>query len=509
LGIEQEFFIIDRGFYYSRPDLIACGRTLLGAKPPKGQQMEDHYFGSVEKRILAFLQDAEWTLWRLGVPMKTRHNEVAPSQYEMAPIFEDISVACDHNMLTMEILRDLAAKHGFACLLHEKPFAGVNGSGKHNNWSISTDTGENLFDPGDTPAKNARFMAFLSALLRGVYLNGDLLRVGITTPGNDHRLGANEAPPAILSVFIGQELANVVEDIIDTGTTTSVHDAEIRKKSTGMQLGVNALPSLPKDTTDRNRTSAVAFTGNKFEFRAVGSSQNSARPGTMLNTVLADSINFLCEGIEKELKQGKSRQDAVHLVVSKTLKDYKGAIFNGNNYSDDWIKEAEKRKLWNLRTSPEAIQQLDSKKNVEIFKKTGVLSEKEVHAHKEILYEHYSKVMSIEGQCMYDMVQTSVIPPGISYQNIVAAVQGKTKTMDGYLSGISGLTSELISRNANLKKTMEEAERMDDLHKKATFYRGAVTDAMQKTRETADELETIVDNKLWAFPKYAEMLFMK
>jgi len=509
MGIEQEFFLIDRGFYYARPDLIACGRTVLGAKPPKGQELEDHYFGSVDKRVLAFLQEAEWTLWKLGVPMKTRHNEVAPSQYEMAPIFEDISVACDHNMLTMEILRDLSNKHGFACLLHEKPFAGVNGSGKHNNWSISTDTGENLFDPGDTPAKNARFMVFLSALLRAVHLNGDLMRVGITTPGNDHRLGANEAPPAILSVFIGHELAYVIEDIVNAQTSTSVHDTDISKKVTRMKLGVNALPSLPRDSTDRNRTSAVAFTGNKFEFRAVGSSQNSARPGTMLNTVLADSINYLCDEIEKEIKQGKSRQDAVEKVVQKTLAEYKGAIFNGNNYSDEWVKEAEKRKLWNLRTSPEAIQQLDSKKNVEIFKSTGVLSEKEVHAHKDILYEIYCKAMSIEAQCLHSMSATSVLPAGIAYQNTVSDIPSRSKSMDGYYGNISSLTSELISRNDVLKKRIEEAERESDMHKKATFYRTEVTQAMQKTREVCDELEAVVDNKLWPFPKYSEMLFMK
>jgi glutamine synthetase len=410
----------------------------------------------------------------------------------------------------MEILRDLAPKHGLAVLLHEKPFAGVNGSGKHNNWSIATDTGENLFDPGDTPAKNARFIIFLAALLRAVHLNGDLLRIGVTVPGNDHRLGANEAPPAIVSVFIGQELANAVEEISSATSTTTVHGADISKKKGKMKLGVNVLPVLPRDASDRNRTSPVAFTGNKFEFRAVGSSQNSARSGTMLNTILADSINHISDDLEKEFKKGGSKEDAIQQVVQRYLSQYKGAIFNGNGYSADWIKEAERRKLFNLRTAPEAIQQLDSKKNVDIFTSTGVLSEIELHAHKEILYENYCKAIAIEAQCLHSMASTSVLPAALQYQSSVAGITGKGKAFESYHQNISSVSGELIARTEALKKTMEEAERLEgDLHQKATFYRTEVFQSMQKTREVCDELENVVDNKLWPFPKYSEMLFMK
>jgi len=513
LGVEQEFFLIDRGFFYLRPDLLACGRSLLGTRPPKGQELEDHYFGALDRRVLAFLQEAEWVLWKLGVPMKTRHNEVAPSQYEMAPIFEDISVACDHNMLAMEVIREVAVKHGMACLLHEKPFAGVNGSGKHNNWSISTNTGENLCDPGNTPAKNARFMVFLSALLRAVKVHGDLLRIGVTTPGNDHRLGANEAPPAIMAVFSGHEIARVIEDIVSPEHPSSVHDADISKKKDKMKLGVNALPSLPKDATDRNRTSPVAFTGNKFEFRAVGSSQNSARPGMMMNAIVTDSVNYVADHIEAQLKEGKSRQEAVHNVVSQVLKENYGAVYNGNNYSDEWVKEAAKRGLWNLRTTPEAIQQLASQKNVDLFKKTGILSEKEVHAHQDILYESYCKALNVEAQCLLDMASTGVLPAALQYQHSVSNVASNVKTQpfEGYFSTITGCSGELIKRIGTLKKRIAESEsfKENQLHEKATFMRGPLTDAMGKTREICDELETLIDNKVWPFPKYSEMLFMK
>jgi len=513
LGIEQEFFLIDRGFYYARPDLISCGRTLLGAKPPKGQELEDHYFGSVDRRVLAFVQEAEWTLWKLGVPMKTRHNEVAPSQYEMAPIFEDVAVASDHNMLSMEILRELAVNHGFACLLHEKPFAGINGSGKHNNWSMSTNTGENLTDPGDTPAKNARFMVILTAILRAIHKNGDLLRLSVTVPGNDHRLGSNEAPPAIMSVFIGQQLEKVLQDIISSPPDSESVVVEISKGSQRMKLGVNALPSLPRDTTDRNRTSPVAFTGNKFEFRAVGSSQNSARPGTMMNTIVAESLNYISNELENEMKNGKSRENAIQSVVQKTLKESQVGYFNGNGYSEDWIKEASKRGLFNLRTAPEAIQQLDSQKNLKVLTSMKVLSEREISATKEVLYENYCKALNVEAQCLSTMISTGVLPAALTYQNTVGSVTSfsGSKDLKGYSMSLNSLTSELISRTQRLKEKLTEVEKFDEhhLHERASFFRGEVTDAMNKTREISDELEGIVDNRLWPFPKYSEMLFMK
>jgi len=510
-GIEQEFFLVDRDFYMSRPDLVACGRTLQGARPPKGQEMEDHYFGSLDKRVLAFLQDCEWNLWRLGIPMTTRHYEVAPGQYEMAPIFEQTTVAVDHNMVMMEVMREIAQEHEFACLLHEKPFAGVNGSGKHNNFSISTNTGKNLTDPGQTPEDNARFMLIVAALTRALYVHGDVLRVGVASTGNDHRLGANEAPPAIVSMFVGDKLGKVVEDI--ASDAAGFDSAGAASGKSRMELGVNSLPALPRDASDRNRTSTFAFTGNKFEFRAVGSSQNCARPMMILNTIVAESINYVCDLLEKELSD-KPRYRAIQSVVSKVLKDHKGAIFNGNGYSDEWKKEAVARGLWNLPSSPEAFAQLGSDKNKKLFSSLGVLTEEEVVSHQHVLYETYIKALNVEAQCLMNMAKTYILPAALEYKSKIFNVMHGTTSgaQEGYYNRFNGLINELIGSTDSLQNTLEQSEKFgeENLHEKASFfYKEVVFGQMKKLREVCDELEKLVDNKIWPLPKYSEMLFLK
>jgi len=515
-GVEQEFFLIDRDFYISRPDLVACGRTLQGAKPPKGQEMEDHYFGNLDKRVLAFLQDAEYTLWRLGIPMNTRHYEVAPAQYEMAPIFESLPVACDHNMLMMEILREVAKEHEFACLLHEKPFAGVNGSGKHNNYSISTLThsgaqGKNLTDPGNTPEDNAKFMIMVSALVRALNLHGDVLRVGIATTGNDHRLGANEAPPAIISMFLGDQLSKVVDDIVSDATQINASNFTSKSK---MVLGVNSLPDLPRDSSDRNRTSSFAFTGNKFEFRAVGASQSCAKPMLMLNTIVADSINHVTDLLEQELKSGASKTQAVQTVVSKVLKEHKGAIFNGNGYSDEWKQEAVRRKLFNLPSSPEAFRELGSDKNKKLFSSLGILSEVELHSHQHVLYEQYVKALNVEANSLLDLAKTYILPVSMEFKSRFYnfSVGDESGIQKDYFGRCNQLTNDLIVSIESLKKALAHAESMkeDQLHEKATFYYQDILNGhMKKVRNICDEIETSVDNKLWPLPKYSEMLLLK
>jgi glutamine synthetase len=512
-GIEQEFFLIDRDFYMSRPDLIACGRTLQGAKGPKGQELEDHYFGSVDKRVLAFLQDCEWNLWRLGIPMTTRHYEVAPAQYEMAPIFEQSTVACDHNMIMMEIMREIAQEHEFACLFHEKPFAGLNGSGKHNNYSISTNTGKNLTDPGHNPEDNARFMLVVAALTRALFLHGDVLRAGIASTGNDHRLGANEAPPAIISMFIGDKLGKVVDDI--AADSAGFDSAGLASGKSKMELGVNSLPSLPRDASDRNRTSAFAFTGNKFEFRAVGSSQTCARPMMMLNTIVADSINYVSDLLEKEFASGQPRYRAIQTVVSKVLKENKGAIFNGNGYSDEWKKEASARGLWNLPSSPEAFAQLGSAKNKKLFSSLGVLTEEEIVSHQHVLYESYIKALNVEAQCLLNLARTYIFPVALEYKSKVFNTMNGSHSgpQEAFYNRLTGLTNELLNSTDSLQKTLEQGEHNfseEQAHDKATFfYKEVVNGQMKRVREVCDELEKVVDNKIWPLPKYSEMLFLK
>ncbi|HEX6812870.1 MAG TPA: glutamine synthetase III, partial [Planctomycetota bacterium] len=412
LGCEQEYFLIDRDFYLLRPDLVATGRTLFGAKPPKGQELEDHYFGSIAPRVLAFMQESELELWKLGVPVKTRHNEVAPSQYELAPIFERTTIAVDHNMLCMEVLKQVAQRHGFQCLLHEKPYAGINGSGKHNNWSMATDTGENLLEPGKSPEQNMRFVVMLAAIMRAIDVHADLLRITIAHAGNDHRLGANEAPPAIMSIYLGKQLSDVVETLI-AGTKTGE-----RKRET-MRLGVNVLPPLPRDATDRNRTSPFAFTGNKFEFRAVGSSQATGKPNTVLNTIVADSLAYMATEIEK-LEAQKGLEAAVNEVVVDLFKKHQRILFDGNGYAADWHAEAARRGLPNVRNAVDAIGNLNSRKNLDLFERFAVLTPKEVESRMNIMFEAYSKAIAIEGQSALSIARTMILPAAQKSQLAVA-----------------------------------------------------------------------------------------
>jgi glutamine synthetase len=510
LGCEQEYFLVDRDFYLMRPDLIATGRTLFGAKPPKGQELEDHYFGSIQPRVLAFMQESETELWKLGVPVKTRHNEVAPQQYEIAPIFERTTVAADHNMLCMEVLKQVAQKHGFHCLLHEKPFAGINGSGKHNNWSLATDHGDNLLDPGHTPAANMRFVVFLTAVIRAVDMHADLLRVTIAHAGNDHRLGANEAPPAIISIYLGEQLSEVVDNIV-AGTSGRASN----RKDT-MRLGATTLPSLPRDATDRNRTSPFAFTGNKFEFRAVGSSQATAKPNAVLNTIVADALAYLAEQIER-LKPQKGLEAAVNEVVTDTLKKHQRVIFNGNGYSAEWHAEAERRGLPNFKNAVDAIGNFCAPKNVAMFERFGVLTSKEAESRMNIQFESYSKAIAIEGSSCLSMARTMVLPAAQKHQlavaqSITAAKQAGVK-VDGQqkrLEAMSALIEQLIARVDDLNASFEHAEHHTGAPQDhARVYRDKVTGGMARLRETVDALEVMVDDELWPLPKYREMLFVQ
>ncbi|MFK7929057.1 MAG: glutamine synthetase III, partial [Myxococcota bacterium] len=414
VGAEQEYFLIDRELFNLRPDLLTSGRTLFGARPPKGQELEDHYFGTISPRVLEYMHEVEEELWKLGVPVKTRHNEVAPSQFELAPVFERTPLAIDHNMLTMEVLRQVARRHGFQCLLHEKPFAGINGSGKHNNWSISTDKGDNLLEPGQTPGENMRFIVFLTAVIQAVDQHADLLRASIAHAGNDHRLGANEAPPAILSIYLGEELSSVVDSLIAGEKHSGSGGGE------SMRLGVSALPPLPRDSTDRNRTSPFAFTGNKFEFRAVGSSQSIARPNIFINTIVADALAQLADAIEDRTSNGTELPDAVQQVVQASLTKHHRVIFNGNGYSDAWQQDAKTRGLPNLRTAVDAIGCYGSPEHVELFERHGVLSHKEVESRVNVMFEAYSKALAIEAQSSLDLASTALLPAALKHQERMA-----------------------------------------------------------------------------------------
>jgi glutamine synthetase len=506
MGIEQEFFVVDSGFYTARPDLVACGRSLLGAPPPKGQQLEDHYFGTMDRRVISFIQDVERRLWKLGVPVTTRHNEVAPSQYEMAPIYERVSVACDHNMIMMETLREVAPYHGLTCLLHEKPFAGVNGSGKHNNWSIETNTGENLMDPGKTPQANTRFMLVLAALVRAVSLHGDLLRCAIAVPGNEHRLGENEAPPAIISIYIGDTLAEVVEEIVRGPKPESL------QKSHTMKWGVNCLPEFKKDSSDRNRTSPFAFCGNKFEFRAVGSGQSCARPGMIINTIMAESLDAISDEVEMALKETNDIGKATTYVVKKMLTEHGRAIFNGNGYSEEWRIEAGKRGLWNLPTIPEAVKELTSEKNVKIFTNYNVLTQREVHSLQHVVYEALVKHVAIEADALFSMTSSGILPAALEYkQKLSATLDPKSPAQANLFSNYNEKVSRLIEAIEGLKKVRMQGRKFEehDLHAQAVFYRQQVMDAMKVARAASDDLEEDVDDKLWPYPKYSEILLLK
>jgi Uncharacterized protein related to glutamine synthetase len=502
VGPEQEYFIIDKEMYLKRPDLMYCGRTLFGARPPKGQELEDHYFGSIKPRVFAFMKELEEELWKLGVLAKTRHNEVAPAQHEMAPVFTTANIAADHNQITMELMKSIANKHGLVCLLHEKPFAGVNGSGKHNNWSISTDTGANLLEPGDTPSENAQFLLFLMAVVKAADDYQDLLRVAVSGAGNDHRLGANEAPPAIVSVFLGDELTDILA-AIENG---AVYQGEQRVQ---MEIGVTALPHFPKDTTDRNRTSPFAFTGNKFEFRMLGSSLSISGPNFVLNTIVAETLCGFADRLEKSTDFTRD----LGSLIQETIQKHKRIIFNGNNYSDEWVQEAEKRGLFNLTTTVEALPVFIAPKNVALFTKHMVLTEAEIRSRYEILLENYCKTLHIEALTMIDMVKKRVIPASIRYQNDIAVLWDRKKagdipqTLEAYLlTKLSALSGMLLNKLEELEHGVLEGKGDRDLLATAEFYRYTIFAKMSELRLVVDELETLVGKNYWELPTYAELL---
>ena len=504
VGPEQEYFLIDKKDFAKRKDLIYTGRTLLGARAPKGQEMEDHYFGALKTRVSEYMQDLDKELWKLGVYAKTSHNEVAPSQHELAPVFTTANIAVDNNQLTMEIMKKVAERHGFVCLLHEKPFAGVNGSGKHNNWAISTDTGKNLLDPGDNPKDNAVFLLFISAVIKAVDEYQDLIRMSAASAGNDHRLGANEAPPAIVSMFLGVELTEILESIASGKATSG-------KSKEQMKLGVHVLPVFPKDTTDRNRTSPFAFTGNKFEFRMLGSSFSVAGPNTVLNTAVAKEL----KEFYSELSGAKDLDAAVTEIVRKTYNEHKRIIFNGNNYSDEWVAEAEKRGLMNLRCSPDAYDTLISPKNISVFEEFGIYSSVELHSRYEILNEEYSKTIHIEALTLIDMINRQVLPAVFGYANEIAAGIATKKQVlpemsfdaeTDRLAKIESFASELHRATEELDKAVVlSGEREGSAL--AHYSHNEIIPAMEEVRKYADELELIVGQKNWPYPTYGEMLF--
>jgi glutamine synthetase len=505
VGPEQEYFLIDREMFLKRPDLVYTGRTLFGARPPKGQELEDHYFGALKPRISAFMHELDEELWKLGVYAKTKHNEVAPAQHELAPIFSTTNIATDHNQLTMELMKSIASKHGLACLLHEKPFAGVNGSGKHNNWSISTDTGVNLLEPGETPNDNAQFLLFLVAVIKAVDEYQDILRVSVASAANDHRLGANEAPPAIVSIFLGEELTEILE-AIDAGTGYK------NKEKQAMQIGVSVLPHFPKDTTDRNRTSPFAFTGNKFEFRMVGSTFSIAGPNFALNTIVAEVLRQFADQLEKS----KNFKDDLAALVKKTFSEHKRIIFNGNNYAEEWVVEAQKRGLSNLKTTVDALPEFISKKNIELFTKHNVLSETEIHSRYEILLESYCKTLHIEALTMIDMVKSLIIPASVDYQRDLIDVLRQKKTYSGnldvsleeqFLNNIAKLSASLLKKLTVLEDAILETKEEREILAQASFYRDKVFTAMSELRIIVDELEMLVARKYWPLPLYGEILF--
>ncbi len=505
VGPEQEYFLIDRELFNEREDLMLTGRTLFGAKPPKGQEMEDHYFGTIKPRIKEYMADLDEELWKLGIYAKTEHNEVAPAQHELAPIFSDTNTATDHNQLTMEMMKKVAARHGLACLLHEKPFDGVNGSGKHNNWSMSTNTGMNLLDPGTSPRDNAQFLLFLCAVIKGIDEYQDLLRISVANAGNDHRLGANEAPPAIISMFVGDELASVLESI-ENNTDYDQADKQM------MKIGVHVLPKLPKDTTDRNRTSPFAFTGNKFEFRMLGSTFSIAGPNITLNAIVTEELSQFADILEASEDFDRD----LAKLIQKTIKEHKRIIFNGNNYSDEWVAEAEKRGLLNLKTTADALPYFVSPKNIELFTKHKIFTETEMHSRYEILMDEYTKTLNIEALTMLDMAKKDIVPAILSFEtalcDAIAAKKAVCETIDaslesGLLKKVSELSGKLAQHIEALEKAEEEAGTIADFEKQAAFYKDSVLSAMENLRATVDALEVCVGREYWPYPSYADMIF--
>ena len=506
VGPEQEYFLVDKALYEQRKDLVFCGRTLFGAKAPKGQEMDDHYFGVIKPRVAAYMADLNEELWKLGVLAKTEHNEVAPSQHELAPIYTTTNIATDHNQLTMEVMQKVAAKHGLVCLLHEKPFAGVNGSGKHNNWSMATDTGVNLLTPGETPYENAQFLLFLCAVIKAVDDYQDLLRVSVATAGNDHRLGANEAPPAVVSMFLGDELTAVLDAIENDAPYSG-------SEKTTMKLGVHVLPKFTRDTTDRNRTSPFAFTGNKFEFRMLGSSNSIACANIMLNAAVAESLKIYADRLENV----DDFETALHDMIKKTIKDHKRIIFNGNGYDDAWIKEAtEKRGLLNLRTTPDAMPAMIADKNVKMLTAHKIFSPAELHSRYEILLENYSKTVNIEALTMVDMARKEILPAVEGYTKSLAetlaakkaAVAGlPCKYETATIAKLSELSDEIADATADLDGEIAKFQAIEDVTEAANDIRDVILGKMDALRAVCDEAETITAKEFWPFPTYSDLLF--
>ena len=503
VGAEQEYFLIDRELYLKRADLRYCKRTLFGACPPKGQELEDHYFGAIKPRVSAFMKELDNELWKLGIVAKTEHNEAAPGQYELAPEFTITNMATDQNQITMELMKVIAEKHNLACILHEKPFTGVNGSGKHNNWSMATDTGMNLLDPGDNPAQNKQFLLFLVAVIKAVDEYQDLLRVTTASASNDHRLGAAEAPPAIISIFLGDELTNILESIENSKNYKGKGKVE-------MEMGVNSLARLTKDTTDRNRTSPLAFTGNKFEFRMVGSSLSVSGPNIIMNTIVAEALSQFADILEKSSNFGK---DVDNLIID-TMKKHKRIIYNGNNYSEEWVKEAAKRGLYNLKTTPDALPYFISKKNIDVLTKHKVLTETEIHSRYEISMEEYVKVINIEALTLIDMVHKQILPYSIEYTGELADIADKKRNLKlkfevekDLINKLNELIKLLDYKLNKLETYISEAKKISDMSKSAKFYRDKIFTCLEDMRVTIDELEKTVSEKYWKLPTYGDMLY--
>ena len=508
VGPEQEYFLVDKDLYKKRKDLIFCGRTLLGASAPKGQEMEDHYFGALKPRVAAYMHDLDEELWKLGIPAKTKHNEVAPAQHELAPVFDTTNVAVDHNQLTMEIMKKVADKHNMVCLLHEKPFEGINGSGKHNNWSMSTDTGVNLLDPGKTPAENTQFLVFLVAVIKAVDDYADLLRVSVASAGNDHRLGANEAPPAIVSIFLGDELTDVLKSIENDTFFSNKHAVQ-------MDIGAKVLPHFIKDTTDRNRTSPFAFTGNKFEFRMLGSAASVANPNIVLNTAVAEVLAEFSASL-KDVPE-EEMESAVHALLKKTIEEHKRIIFNGNGYTDEWLEEAEKRGLYNLKTTPDALPHFIAEKNIELFTKHGIFTKEELFSRYEIWLENYYKTINIESNTLAEMIQKQVIPSVYTYVEKLADTAAAKKSVVADISVAS--EAALISKLSTLADTMaKDLETLkadtakalassDDVLACSKAYQETVLEDMETLRKSADEAEALIPDELLPYPTYDELLF--
>ena len=505
IGPEQEYFLIDRDLYHQRKDLIYCGRTLFGARPPKGQELEDHYFGAINTRVAAFMKDLDEELWKLGILAKTEHNEVAPAQHELAPIFTTANISADHNQLTMEMMKKVAVRHNLVCILHEKPFAGVNGSGKHNNWSISTNTGVNLLEPGDSPHENAQFLLFLCAVIKAVDEYQDLLRISVASAGNDHRLGANEAPPAIISMFLGDELTEVLQSI-ETGSDCGA------REHTVMKVGVHVLPRFPKDTTNRNRTSPFAFTGNKFEFRMPGSALSISGPNIILNTIVAEELSQFADALEG----AEDFRSALGALIQKVIREHKRIIFNGNNYSEEWVEEAERRGLYNLKTTADAMPYFVSEKNVALFTKHKIFTEAEMQARFEISLDNYCKVLHIEALTMLDMARKDILPACLSYAQQLSNTAQAKKALSSEINctpelalvtKISSLCACLYKKADRLETLLQQIRNCDDISEKADFYKDSALTAMLELRAVADELEANTAESLWPFPSYGKLLF--